>query len=100
MNDALEASRTRLGKATLTHHYSNEANLLNRLVLGMDATKWAKRHEVSGSIRQHMSAYQLSLVAYLERSNAALIDAGMPFAERKVRLSSMLAAHVEREGRV
>ena len=70
MNDALERHRATLGKATLGHHYSNEADLLNRLVLGMAAAKWATRHGVSGPIRQHMSAYQLALVAYLERSNA------------------------------
>lgn len=97
MNKALEGYRLRLGKATLGHHYSNEANLINRLVLGMDATKWAKVHGASGPIRQHMSAYQLSLVAYLERSNATLLDAGMPFNERKDRLAAMLAAKVSRE---
>ena len=97
MNEALEGHRLRLGKATLGHHYSNEANLINRLVLGMDTTKWAKAHGASGTIRQHMSAYQLSLVAYLERSNATLLDAGMPFNERKDRLAAMLAAKVSRE---
>ncbi len=98
MNDALERHRATLGKATLGHHYSNEANLLNRLVLGMEAAKWATRHGVSGPIRQHMSAYQLALVAYLERSNATLLDAGMEFAERKARLAAMLAAKMKREG--
>ena len=100
MNDALERHRATLGKATLGHHYSNEADLLNRLVLGMAAAKWATRHGVSGPIRQHMSAYQLALVAYLERSNATLLDAGMDFAERKARLAAMLAAKMKREGLV
>lgn len=99
MNEALEGHRLRIGKATLGHHYSNEANLLNRLVLGMDAAKWAKSHGLTGHIRQHMSAYQLALVAYLERSNATLLDAGMPFDERKEKLAVMLAAKVEREAR-
>ena len=100
MNDALERHRATLGKATLGHHYSNEANLLNRLVLGMEAAKWATLHGVSGPIRQHMSAYQLALVAYLERSNATLLEAGMDFAERKARLAAMLAAKMKREGLV
>lgn len=99
MNEALEGHRLRIGKATLGHHYSNEANPLNRLVLGMDAAKWAKSHGLTGHIRQHMSAYQLALVAYLERSNATLLDAGMPFNERKERLAAMLTAKVEREAR-
>ncbi|WP_421180592.1 antA/AntB antirepressor family protein [Aeromonas enteropelogenes] len=95
MNDALEESRSRLGKTTLAHHYSNEANLLNRLILGMGANKWATLHGASASIRQHMNAYQLSMVAYLERSNATLLDAGM----QKERLAEMLIAKVKREGR-
>ena len=78
--------------------FRSEANLLNRLVLGMEAAKWATLHGVSGPIRQHMSAYQLALVAYLERSNATLLDAGMDFAERKARLAAMLAAKMKREG--
>ncbi|GJA35427.1 hypothetical protein KAM344_21030 [Aeromonas caviae] len=40
----------------------------------------------------------LALVAYLERSNATLLDAGMEFAERKARLAAMLAAKMKREG--
>ncbi|GJA61132.1 hypothetical protein KAM350_41250 [Aeromonas caviae] len=51
------------------------------------------------AIRQHMSAYQLALVAYLERSNATLLDVGMPFDERKEQLAAMLAIKVEREGK-
>lgn len=99
MSEALVAHRDRQGKTTLTHHHSNEANLINRLVLGMNAAKWAKSHSVSGPIREHMSAYQLTLIAYLERSNATLLDAGMPFAERKDRLAAMLAAKIARETR-
>ena len=41
---------------------------------------------------------ELALVAYLERSNATLLDAGMDFAERKARLAAMLAAKMKREG--
>ena len=43
---------------------------------------------------------ELALVAYLERSNATLLDAGMDFAERKARLAAMLAAKMKREGLV
>lgn len=99
MSESLVANRERQGKATLPHHHSNEANLINRLVLGMNADKWAKSHGISGSIREHMSAYQLTLIAYLERSNAALLDAGMTFAERKGHLAVMLAARIQREAK-
>ncbi|MDH0316072.1 antA/AntB antirepressor family protein [Aeromonas caviae] len=96
---ALQQVRLSAGKETRAHHYSNELNMLNRLVLGVDAKHWSELHGGCREVRQHMDSHQLEQIAYLERSNATLIDAGMPFAERKARLSSMLAAHVEREGR-
>lgn len=97
---ALQQARTNAGKETKAHHYCNELNMLNRLVLGVDAKRWAEWHGGSREVRQHMSSHQLEQIAYLERSNATLIDAGMPFHERKERLAAMLAAHVKREGRI
>lgn len=96
---ALQQHRTEQGKETLARHYGNEANMLNRLVLGMDAKRWAEKQGVTREVRQHMSSYQLGLIAYLERSNTTLLDAGMPFAERKARLAAMLAIQIERGGR-
>ena len=57
-----------------------------------------KEHKGWCEVRKHLSAYQLALVAFLERSNATFLDADMPFAERKMRLTAMLATRVEREG--
>lgn len=98
MCQSLQLARTNAGKETKAHHFSNELNMLNRLALGMDSKTWLQTHNLIGEVRQHLSAYQLHQLAYLERSNATLIDAGMPFAERKVRLSSMLVAKIEQEG--
>lgn len=95
---ALQQHRTRQGKETAGHHYSNELGMINRLVLGMDGKAWLAEHGLKGEVRKHLSAYQLALVAFLERSNATFLDADMPFAERKMRLTAMLAARVEREG--
>lgn len=95
---ALLQHRTRQGKETAGHHYSNELGMINRLVLGMDGKAWLAEHGLKGEVRKHLSAYQLALVAFLERSNATFLDADMPFAERKMRLTAMLAAWVEREG--
>ncbi|WP_323972267.1 antA/AntB antirepressor family protein [Aeromonas hydrophila] len=95
---ALQQHRTRLGKETAGHHYSNELGMINRLVLGMDGKAWLAQHGLKGEVRKHLSAYQLALVAFLERSNATFLDADMPFAERKMRLTAMLATRIEREG--
>lgn len=95
---ALQLARINAGKETKAHHYSNELNMLNRLVLGLDAKHWSELHGGCREVRQHMNSYQLEQIAYLERSNATLIDAGMPFAERKAHLAVMLTAKIEQEG--
>ncbi|MGL5089457.1 MAG: antA/AntB antirepressor family protein [Aeromonas sobria] len=96
---ALQLARINAGKETKAHHYSNELNMLNRLVLGLDAKHWSELHGGCREVRQHMNSHQLEQIAYLERSNATLIDAGMPFAERKAHLAVMLTAKIEQEGR-
>ncbi len=99
MCEALQMARAAEGKETLPHHYANELTMLNRLLLGMDGKAWLTGQGLSGEVRQHLGTYQLALLAYLERSNAALLDAGMPFAERKGRLAVMLAARIQREAK-
>lgn len=99
MCEALQQSRASIGKETLPHHYANELTMLNRLLLGMDGKAWLAGQGLSGEVRQHLGTYQLALLAYLERSNAALLDAGMTFAERKGRLAVMLAARIQREAK-
>ncbi|MGL5090250.1 MAG: antA/AntB antirepressor family protein [Aeromonas sobria] len=94
---ALQLARINAGKETKAHHYSNELNMLNRLVLGLDAKHWSELHGGCREIRQHMNSHQLEQIAYLERSNATLIDAGMAFAERKDHLAVMLTAKIEQE---
>ena len=96
---ALQLARINAGKEIKAHHYSNELNMLNRLVLGLDAKHWSELHGGCREVRQHMNSHQLEQIAYLERSNATLIDAGMPFAERKAHLAVMLTAKIEQEGR-
>lgn len=97
---ALQQTRASAGKETKAHHYSNELNMLNRLVLGVDAKHWAELHGGCREVRQHMDSHQLEQIAYLERSNATLIDAGMPSAERKAHLGVMLTTQIERWGRI
>lgn len=99
MCQSLLMARTKAGKETKAIHYINELNMLNKLVLGMGSKAWLQAHNLTGEVRQHLNAYQLHQLAYLERSNATLLDVGMPFDERKEQLAAMLAIKVEREGK-
>ncbi|MBM7342733.1 phage anti-repressor protein [Pantoea coffeiphila] len=88
---ALEAARAEQGKQTLPRHYSNESNMIARIVLaGLTAKQWAQVNGVAGEPRDGMNAEQLEHLTYLESTNITLIDMGLPYEQRKpelVRLS-------------
>ncbi|EJV8833333.1 antA/AntB antirepressor family protein [Escherichia coli] len=84
---ALEAYRAELGKNTLQHHYTTEANMLARIVLGgMTAKQWAQANGITGEPRDHMSVLQLEHLSYLEQSNITLIELGLDYHQRKAEL--------------
>lgn len=88
---ALEASRAEQGKQTLPRHYTNESNMIARIVLaGLTAKQWAQVAGVAGEPRDGMNAEQLEHLTYLESTNITLIDMGLAYEQRKpelVRLS-------------
>ncbi|EEI7367732.1 TPA: antA/AntB antirepressor family protein [Salmonella enterica] len=84
---ALEVYRAELGKNTLQHHYTTEANMLARIVLGgMTAKQWAQANGITGEPRDHMSTLQLEHLSYLEQSNITLIELGQDYYQRKAEL--------------
>lgn len=90
MCSALECSRTDQGKETQPHHYTNESNMITRIVLGgLTAKQWAKMHGIEGEPRDAMTADQLEHMSYLERSNITLLDMGMDFQKRKAELQQL-----------
>lgn len=88
---ALEAARAEQGKQTLPRHYSNESNMIARIVLaGLTAKQWALANNIDGEPRDSMNTEQLEHLTYLESTNITLIDMGMAYEQRKpelVRLS-------------
>ena len=72
-NDILKMVRLDQGKDTESHHYSNEARLVN----------WALAGEFKGLDRDAMSAEDLALLAHLEERNAVLIGRGIAYDQRK-----------------
>lgn len=97
---ALELQRAEQGKATQPHHYTTEANMLARIVLGgITARQWAQSNGVTGDPRDHMSALQLEHLSYLEQSNITLIETGQNYHQRKAELMRLsqrwLARHME-----
>jgi len=64
------------------YHFSNEADMINRIVLGMSAKKFKQQMGVT-SVRDAVTAAQLAELNDLQLINTGLIKIGMPFNERK-----------------
>ncbi|AMG66536.1 antA/AntB antirepressor family protein [Providencia stuartii] len=87
MAEAMKGYIERTGDNQKGFAYSNESRFINKLVLGVDPTKWAKSKGIkSKEIRDNMSADQLKLLAYLEARNCAFLDIDTPSIQRKAQL--------------
>lgn len=78
MQNILAAVRADQGKPTESHHFINEARLVN----------WALAGEFKGMNRESLSVHELDLLAKLELKNATLIGRGINYADRKKILES------------
>ena len=72
-NDILKMVRQEQGKDTESHHYSNEARLVN----------WALQGQFKGLDRDALGAADLALLCHLEERNAVLIGRGLSYDQRK-----------------
>ena len=81
MNAVLVLQRQMQGKVIASHHFSNEARLVN----------WALSGVFAGLDRAALSAEELDLLAKLEERNAVLLGCGLTYPERKQALSRFAA---------
>lgn len=90
MTDALREERQKLGKATNWFHFANEADLINRIALGMTAAEFKAFHNIgNGSIRDYLTELQVKCIADLQRANTVFLSMGMAFQERKEQLKTL-----------
>lgn len=74
MEDILKDVRAEIGKATLTHHYVNEARLI----------RWAMTGDFKAPLnREELSVQELDLLALLEERNTVLLGRGLGYEMRK-----------------
>lgn len=73
------------------YHFSNEADLINRIALGMTASKFRKHHDIEKGelIRDYMTTCQLDCIVALQRANTVYIEDGLSFEDRKEKLTSL-----------
>ncbi len=91
MTGALRDMRAEQGKATAAHHYRNEADMLNRIVLGMAAADYRELHGIDADdpIRDHLTAAEIAAIEELQRFDSSLILMGMDYSERKARCTEL-----------
>lgn len=86
MTDAIKAMLQRTGTTPKTYHYSQEQEMLDSLVLGMNVRQWRKQRGIIGNVRDQFTAGQLNTLKILQSTNTALINLDMNYHERKGRL--------------
>lgn len=86
MTDAIKAMLQRTGTTPKTYHYSQEQEMLDSLVLGVNVRQWRKQRGIIGNVRDQFTTGQLNTLKILQSTNTALINLDMNYHERKGRL--------------
>lgn len=76
------------------YHFSNEINMINRIVLGMDAKRFKESRGLDksiSSIRPYLDVEQIEAIESLQRIDIGLLVAGLDFDARKQRLTATYA---------
>ena len=73
------------------YHFSNEADLINRIVLGMSAKQYREQHGVD-DVRDHCDARQAYMLDQLQRMNAALIALGWDYPQAEGGVGAVCSA--------
>ena len=71
------------------YHYSNEINMIYRIVLGVDAKKYREIHKIpSGEvIKPYLSTEDIKAIETLQRIDVGLLEIGLEYEARKERLT-------------
>ncbi|MGX8939328.1 Rha family transcriptional regulator [Symbiopectobacterium sp. Eva_TO] len=88
MTDAIKHEREAQGKQIAPHHFSNEADLINCIALGMTSAKFRVHHEIGKqeSIRDYLTPEQIHCITELQRANTVFISMAWDFEQRKATL--------------
>lgn len=73
------------------YHFSNEADMINRIVLGMTAKQFREQRGIQNgdSIRPYLGAVEIAAVEALQRADIGLLMVCKEFEDRKAALTEM-----------
>lgn len=85
-----KALKEKLGDNARPYHFSNEANMIQKIVLGMSAKKYCEVHNIEKkNLREHLSLKELELISKIEEYDEVLIREGLSFDIRKKECTSL-----------
>ena len=98
MSKEVKAHRERLGKDIQWFHYAREADMLNKIVLGMTAKQFkdANGMEIHEATREMISEWKLAFIDKLERFNTDLLEMDMSFTEREAFITKRYMKELEK----
>lgn len=81
------------------HTYSNECNMLNRIITGYSAKDFRERNGIQKgeSIRPYMDKHQLKLLEALQKIDIGLLYSGLSYQERKNKLEEYSERYYAKE---
>jgi len=85
LTKALKYSFEVIGKIPKFYHYSNEADMINKIVLGMTAKQFRTEHGLNDDdqIRDHQTPFQIFSIEQLQRMDEQLINLGFTVEQRR-----------------
>lgn len=74
-----------------SYHYSNEYDMINRIVLKMSAKQYRQKHSIPDglSIRPYLTVEQFKAIRKLQLEDIRLLYSGMEYEDRKSRLVAL-----------
>lgn len=98
MTDAIKYHYEERGKIAKSYHYCNECNMINKIAAGHDAKELREMRDIpkSGATRDYFNAIEMADVEFLQSTNAAYIEEGLSFEERKIKLTKLFQRIAER----
>lgn len=81
------------------HTYSNECNMLNRIITGYSTKDFRERNGIQKgeSIRPYMDKYQLKLLETLQKIDIGLLYSGLSYQERRNKLEKYAERYYAKE---
>ena len=88
MTKALQDARARLGKESPPHVFSNDYDMIYRIVLGLPAKKYKAENGIDDkqNLRDVLSLEQIKAIESLQRLNQSMLELDFDFESRKDRL--------------